>query len=94
MGFFWTLEQKIKVGSKCFANLTGVSGTISHYLLAANMTSFAVLFTASSSHVAYHGILDELGSFAQSKSRIISFRLRLIRGQISLRVVGDSEGVY
>ena len=78
MGLLWTPEQKIKVGSKCFANLTGVSGTI------ATVTSFAVLFTAnglldsSSLHAAHHVIPDEFGSFVQSKSRIISFRLQLI----------------
>jgi len=55
----------------------------------ATITSFSVLFTASgllessSLHVAHHGILDEFGSFVQSKSRIISFHLRLIQGQIS-----------
>ena len=67
MGLLWTLEQKIKVESKCFANLTGVNGTISHYLLRSNHNIVRGAFYSKLLHVAYHGILDELGSFVPSK---------------------------
>jgi hypothetical protein len=63
MGLLWTPEQKIKVGSKCFANLTGVSGTI------ATVTSFAVLFTAN-------GLLDS-SSLQASLPHTMSFPTNL-----------------
>jgi hypothetical protein len=63
-----TWSRRSRWDSKCFSNVTGISDTISRYLPAATVASFAVLFTtsclleSSSLHVTHHGILDETGN--------------------------------
>jgi hypothetical protein len=95
-------SRRSRYGSKCFANITGISGTISHYLPRSNRSIVRGAFYSKSSsrillptcHTPWHS--RRIWQFCSIKISDNFLPPLLIQGRISaiaLRIAGDSERV-